>query len=169
MVPEGPAWIGTNASGRRTRRRDPRSDFSTQNFTIGRARKFAREIHDLRRFVRGEMLAAEGKQRVGGNVRAFLGDHVCDDERLVASRALRDARAVRHAGMALQHALDLIRRNAIAETLDDVVLAAQEPEIAVGIAARVVAGEEPAVMLEFRRLLRLVPVLDEEPGIALGN
>src|SRR4029078_5179165 len=80
-----------------------------------------------------------------------------------------DACAVRHAGMALQHALDLVRRDAIAEALDDVVLAAQEPEIAVGIPPRVIAGEEPAIVLRVRGLLRLVPVLDEEPRVVRGN
>src|SRR6185503_13087514 len=169
LVPGSPAWIGTNASGRRTRRRDPRSDFSTKNFTIAGTWKLAREIHDLRRLVCGQVRAAEREQRIGGDARAVLRDHVRDHERLVAPRAFRDACAVGHAGMALQHALDLVRRDAIAEALDDVVLAAQEPEIAVGIPPRVIAGEEPAVVLRLRGLLRLVPVLDEEPRVVRGN
>src|SRR5258707_8763566 len=59
----GPASFGTNASDRRTRRRDPRSDFPTKNFTIPGPWEFPREIHDPRRLVRGEMLAAESEER----------------------------------------------------------------------------------------------------------
>src|SRR5258708_32905195 len=132
------------ASGHGTRGGDLRSDVATKNFTIPRARKIFREVHDLRGLVRGEPLAPEGEQLVGGDRAARLRDHVGHDEALVRARFLGDAGAVRDCGMALQHAFHLVRRYAVAEALDDVVLAPEEPEVAVGVVARVVAGEEPA-------------------------
>ena len=68
--------------------------------------------------------------------------------------------------MVLHHALDLVGRDAVAESLDDVVLAAQEPDVAVRVVARVVAGEEPAAVLErLGGFLGQVPVAQEQARI----
>ena len=111
--------------------------------------KSAREVDHLRRLVGREVLAPEGEQLLGRGVRARRAGSrrpppgAC---RRPASSATQAQSAT--AGMALQHALDLVGRDAVAEALDDVVLAAEEPEVAVGVAARVVAGEEPAVVAQ---------------------
>src|SRR5437773_10261733 len=67
--------------------------------------------------------------------------------------------------MVLQHPLDLVRRDAVAEALEGVVLAAEEPEVAVGVAARVVAGQEPVAVEAGGRLLGLVPVAEHEARV----
>src|SRR5207245_4034233 len=74
-------------------------------------------------------------------------------------------RRVRHLGMVLQHPLDLVRRDAVAEALEQVVLAPEEPEVAVGVAARIVAGQEPVAVEAGRRLLGLVPVAEHEARV----
>ncbi len=125
----------------------------TENFTIARARQIVREVHDLRGLVGRELLAPEGEELLGRDLRGGLRDHVGHDEPLVASRVLGDACAIGDRRMALHHALHLVGRDAVAEALDDVVLAAEEPEIAVLVVARVVAGQEPAAAPELRRLL----------------
>src|ERR1700674_811397 len=80
---------------RGARGRDLRSDFPTQNFTIAGAREIPRDVDHLRRLVRGELLAPEGEQLVGGRGAARLRDHVGDHEALVGARLLGDAGAVR--------------------------------------------------------------------------
>src|SRR5476649_2955715 len=167
MTVIGTLWEKSSVHG--TRGRDPRSNLSTQNFTISGARKILREVHDLRCLVGCEALAGESEELVGRRRGAGLRDHVGHDEALVGAGLLRDARAIGDRGMALQHALDLVGRDAVAEALDDVVLAPEEPEVAVGVAARIVAGEEPPVVLQLRGLVGKVPVAQEEARVALGN
>ncbi len=111
----------------------------------------------------------ESREFVGRDALAGVRDHVGDDEELVPARFLAHAGAIGDRGMALQHALDLVGRDAVAEALDDVVLAAEEPQVAVRIVSRVVAGEEPAVVTLLGRLLGEVPVAQEEPGVGLGD
>src|SRR5438874_321150 len=163
------AFFQAKGSYRGSRRRDLRSDVPTQNFTIVGARQFGCEVDDLRRLVGGEAFAAEREELVGADAASRLRDDVCHDEALALLDLLGDARAIGDGGMALQHALDLIGRDAIAEALDDVVLAAEEPDIALGVAARVVPGEEPAVMPQARGLFRKVPVPQEKTRIALRD
>src|SRR6059036_4317476 len=67
--------------------------------------------------------------------------------------------------MVLQYPLDLVRRDAVAEALEQVVPAAEEPEVAVGVAARVVAGEEPVAVEAGGRFLGLVPVAEHETRV----
>ena len=56
-----------------------------------------------------------------------------------------DHGGLQHGRMQVQRALDLERTDQMAGRLDDVVAAADEPEIAARIAPRLVAGEVPAV------------------------
>ena len=67
--------------------------------------------------------------------------------------------------MVLQHALDLVRRDAIAEGVDEVVLAPEEPDVAILVLAGVVAGQEPVGAKARGGLLRLVPVAEHEPRV----
>src|ERR1700694_5863428 len=124
------AFFQAKASGRGTRGGDLRSDLSTQNLTIAGTRKIPREVHDLRRLVGGEVLAPESEELLGRDPALRLRNDVGDHEALVGARILGDARAIGHRRMALQHALDFIGRDAIAEALDDVVLAPEEPQVA---------------------------------------
>ena len=61
-----------------------------------------------------------------------------------------------------QRALDLERADAVAGRDDDVVGAADEPEVAVLVAARAVAGQVPLAAPARRGLLGVLPVLEEE-------
>src|SRR5438132_6019244 len=90
-----------------------------------------------------------------------IGDH----DELPGPDLLARDRRVRHLGMVLQHPLDLVRRDAVTEALEEVVLAAEEPEVTVGVAARVVAGQEPVAVEAGGRLLGLVPVAAHETRV----
>jgi hypothetical protein len=72
-------------------------------------------------------------------------------------------------GMALEHALDLVGRDAVAEAVDQVVLPSKEPDVAVRIAPRVVAGQEPLAMEAGGGLLGLIPVAQQEGGVVTRN
>src|ERR1700694_2096372 len=88
------AFFRAKASGRGTRGGDLRSDLSTQNLTIAGAREIPREVHDLRRLVRGEALAPEAQELVGRDRASRLSNHVGDHEALAGARILGDARAI---------------------------------------------------------------------------
>src|ERR1700694_970468 len=155
------AFFQAKPSDRGTRGGDLRSDFPTQDLTIAGARGIPREVHDHGRREGGEPTAPEGEDLFGRDPASRLRNHVGDPEALVGARLFGDARAIGDRGMAPQHTLDLIGRDAIAEALDDVVLAPEAPQVARAVVARVVPGEEPAGALQLRALLGKVPVAQE--------
>ena len=140
------------------RGRNHGTDFPTQNLTIPRTWECACQVYTLGRFVCSQVLLAERLQLRGRDVRTGLRNHIGDHQQFVLFDFLTDAGAIGHGGVGLQHALDFIRRHAIAEALDDVVLAAQEPEIAILIDLGVIAGEEIAVVSIFGGLVGKIPV-----------
>ena len=113
--------------------------------------------------------ASEGQQLIRRRRAARLHDHVGHHQHLVLFDLFPDRSAVRHGRMRFQHAFDLIRRNAIAETLDDVVAPPQEPDIPVFIVTRVVAGEEETVMPQLGRFLGQVPVIQKQTWIVVRH
>ncbi len=64
-----------------------------------------------------------------------------------------------------QHRFHLDRRDAVAHGVHEVVVAAVEPEIAVGIEAREVAAREPVAAHHRRLLLRALPVAEHQPRL----
>src|SRR6185436_5753540 len=98
---------------------------------------------------------------------ARLQHYECLDDRAAHRVRLADDRGVRDRGMLHQAGLDLGRADAVARALDDVVGAALVPEIAVVVALALVAGAGPVADELVARGLRILPVLEEEHGIAL--
>src|SRR5262249_34139973 len=94
------------------------------------------------------------------------------DKRLDHAAALRvgtlDHGRFQNGRVADQAALDLEWRDAVAARLDDVVVAALEPEVAVGVAAQYVAGIVPRPAENLGRSLRLAPVLLHHARMAVA-
>ena len=94
------------------------------------------------------------------------------DERLDRLAAQRvghaDGRRLRHRAVPEDGAFDLERPDAIAGAFDDVVGAALEPEIAVGVATAEIAGAGPAAALQRRGRRRVVPVAQEIAAVVVG-
>src|SRR6202158_5871975 len=65
--------------------------------------------------------------------------------------------------------LDLRRPDAIAGTGDHVVLAADVPEVAVGILPAEIAGEQEFTGIFFRGRFRIAPVFDHGARVRLGH
>ena len=80
-----------------------------------------------------------------------------------------DHRGHRHRRMLHQRMLDLGRADAIAGGGDDVVLAADVPEIAVLILHAEIAGEQEFAGIFLRRRLRIAPVFEHGQGAWLAH
>ena len=110
-------------------------------------RQAGEEVDLLGRHRRAQALAREAEQfppqrlaRLEAGLQRDEGlDHLADHRVGLADDAGLGDRRVLH-----QHALDLERADQVAGRLDDVVGAADEPEVAVGVAPRQVAGQVPA-------------------------
>src|SRR5262244_572017 len=114
------------------------------------------------------MFAAEGDELVGGQRHPGARDDVGGDDDLRRRDLFADRRAVCHRGVVFEDALDLMWRDPIAEGFDEVVAPAEEPQIAVGIEPRVVAGEKPAAAEDGGSLLGPIPVSQQQARIAAG-
>ncbi len=117
-----------------------------------------REIDDLRRLVLCQLLAAKGEYIIGSHRAAGLKDDIGDNEDLVRAVRFADTGTIGNCVVGFEDALDLVRGDSITEAIDEVVLAAEEPDVAIGVVASVVAGEEPTIASQPRRLLGQVPV-----------
>ena len=101
--------------------------------------------------------------------RQLLGDDA--GEYLIAAHRIRRRRRPRRActgGCCMQHALDLDRGDVLAAAADDVLLAVDEVQLAVGVAPHDVAGVEPAALPGCRRGLGVLQVFAEEAVARLG-
>src|SRR5439155_21783310 len=106
--------------------------------------------------------------------RGRAGDAVTElDERLDHLAAHRIGRAdgggQRDRRVALQAVLDLARADAVAAARDHVVLAPDEPEVAVAVLARQVAGERPVADELVARRLLVVPVPEKHHRIGAAH
>lgn len=100
-------------------------------------------------------------ERVGGVHPRPQHDERLHDQPAILVR-LADDRALGHAGVLEQRALDLERPDPVGGGIDDVVGAPGEPEIAVLVPCRPVAGHVPVAAEHGRRLLRCAVVLAEQ-------
>src|SRR5712692_3375440 len=124
------------------------------------------ELDLARELVDRQVLAAEIDDRLleaGGGRRAGLEDHI--GPRILAAHGIGDAdhAAVGDGGMLRHHVLDLLRPDAVAGGLDQIVLARQEPDVAVLVHGDEVPGPAPAV-LHGLPLLVLVPPVHRARG-----
>src|SRR5438552_5453248 len=80
-----------------------------------------------------------------------------------------DRRRQRDRRVALQAILDLARADAIAAARDDVVLAPDEPEVAVRVLPGEITGERPVADELLPRGLLVVPVAQEHHGVGTAD
>ena len=115
------------------------------------------------------MLNAECLQLFRRDIAARLRNHIGRDQQLVFFHFFADAGTIRDRGMRFQYAFDFVRRHAIAEALDDIVAASQEPKIAVVIDFGVVTGEKIAIVPILCRFIGLIPVTQKQSRVRFGH
>src|SRR5437016_482242 len=130
----------------------------SEHFSDERLRKIGGELDGLRDLEGREAFFTERDDLVLRRVRASLQD----DEGFDGLAAIRvrnpDRRRLRDRRVHEQDLLNLSRIDVVAGTQDQVLLAVYDGEISVLVHLRDVAGQEPSVLQDRRRLLRLVPI-----------
>src|SRR5262249_21412067 len=71
-------------------------------------------------------------------------------------------------GVPQERTFDLEWTDPVASALDHVTGATLKPEVSIGVAARQVSSDDPAVALCFTRRLRLVPIAQPIPVVCLA-
>ena len=130
-------------------------------------------------FVGRQSLGAPGEDRRSVRLRPRLeNDESGDDLQVGPDGELSDA-DFGHGGMQADHALDLVGRDPVAESVHQIVVAPVEPEVAVLVQAREIAAREPFAAQDGGFFVGPVPVAEhqarlrtvdgEKPGLAFGQ
>lgn len=132
------------------------------------AGQIVQQVHQSWPFVAGQVLFCKVKKVVLGSLCFRRENNTDGDQCPVVGYPLADRHTVTHRRMVFHDVFDLVRRDPVTETVDNVVLSSQEPDISFLIPPREVTGQKPPVPPGDAVFLSRLPIAQTQAGVIGG-